>query len=499
MNKKIYITTAIPYVNADLHIGHCLEFVQADCVARYERMVGNEVFFVTGADENSLKNVLSAEKAGEPVQQFVDKLSERFFTIKKVLNLSLDDFIKTTQLRHVEGAKRLWESAQDKIYKGYYEGLYCIGCEDFYKEEDLINGLCPEHKIKPEIVKEENYFFKLSDFQKDLEEIYKQKKILIYPENRMGDINNFLEKGIKDFSVSRSKERAHNWGIKVPGDDNQVIYVWFDALCNYITVLGYAKNAPMFRAWWEDESVEVRHFIGKNISKFHCLYWPAMLLSAKLRLPTKIIIHGFITVEGEKISKSLGNVLDPIDLVNEYGVDVLRYYMLREFSLAQDGDFDRSKLMERYNKELANGLGNLLSRAITMIEKNGGEIKPEYSLLEDKIKQAWINYHQAFLEFKINMAVDSWLRLIGETDAFINEKQIWKIENKEELNKALSSLWIVLAELSYFVEPFMPETSLKIRDWLGLKNETKLEWKNIVFKVNRSTSLFPRKDGNKNN
>lgn len=482
-----------------MHIGHCLEFIQADCVARYERTIGNEVFFVTGADENSLKNVLAAEKAGVPVQEFVDGLSGKFLALKNILHLSFDDFIRTTQLRHVEGSQKLWQAAQEKIYQGTYEGLYCVGCEDFYKEEDLVNGLCPEHKTKPDVIKENNYFFRLSDFQKDLEEIYQHKKIAVYPESRMGDVNNFLEKGIKDFSVSRSQARAHNWGIPIPGDSSQVIYVWFDALCNYITVLGYAKNAPMFRAWWEDESVEIRHFIGKNISKFHCLYWPAMLLSAKLRLPTKIIIHGFITVEGEKISKSLGNVLDPVELANEYGADVLRYYILREFSLAQDGDFDRKKLMERYNKELANGLGNLLSRVVTLIKKNGGEIKPEHDLLEDKIKEAWGGYHQAFSEFKINLAVDSWLRLIGEADAFINEKQIWKIEDKQELNKALSSLWIVLAELSYFVEPFMPEASLKIKEWLGLKNEMKPDWKNIVFKVNRLTSLFPRKDGNKIN
>lgn len=493
MPKKIYITTAIPYVNADPHLGFALELIQTDCVARYQRLIGNEVFFVSGADENSLKNVLAAEKSGVSVKEWVEQHSAKFASLKNVLDLSFDDFVRTTQLRHIEGAQKLWLSAREDIYKGNYEGLYCVGCEDFYKESDLVDGCCPEHKTKPEVVKEENYFFRLSKYQKQLEEVYQNDKIGIYPNNRKSDTYNFLKEGLKDFSISRSQARAHNWGIPVPDDKSQAIYVWFDALCNYVTVLGYAKNSPLFRAWWEDESTEVWHFIGKNISKFHCIYWPAMLMAAKLRLPSKIIIHGFVTLEGEKMSKSLGNVLDPFELVKEYGSDVLRYYILREFSLAQDGDFNRATLLERYNKELANGLGNLLSRVTTLMEKNGTAIRPETDLLGAAIAETWQKYNEAFSEFKINLAVDSFLQLITKADAFVNEKQIWKIENKEELNQALSSLWLVLANLSLLVEPFMPETSQKIKESLGIKNEKKEDWPKITFEVRKIPALFPRK------
>ena len=493
MNKKIYITTSIPYVNSDPHLGHALESVQTDCAARYQRLIGNQVFFVTGTDENSLKNVLSAEKLGVPVKDLVDKNSKRFQDLKEALNLSFDDFIRTTQLRHVEGAQKMWQNSTKDIYRNTYQGLYCVGCEDFYKEDDLVDGVCPEHKTKPEIIQEENYFFKLTDYQKKLEDIYSENKIEIYPESRKGDIANFLKSGLWDFSISRSQARAHNWGIPVPGDSGQVIYVWFDALCNYITVLGYAKNSPIYRAWWEDESTEIWHFIGKNISKFHCIYWPAMLMSAGVRLPSKVVIHGFITVEGEKMSKSIGNVLNPFDLVKEYGSDVLRYYMLREFSLAQDGDFSRVSLLERYNKELANGIGNLLSRVTTLIEKNGGMIKPEFDFLEKEITATWKDYGEAFRDFRINMAADSFLRLVGIGDAFVNEKQIWKIENKEELNQCLSSLWLVLANLSLLIEPFMPEASRKIKDSLGVKDEGKTEWNGKEFQVKKIAPLFPRK------
>ncbi len=493
MSKKIYITTSLPYVNADPHLGHALEFVQTDCVVRYQRLIGNEVFFISGADENSLKNVLAAEKAGVSVQDWVNKQSDTIYRFKDAYNISFDDFIKTTQLRHVEGAQKMWLSAKEDIYKGYYEGLYCVGCEDFYREADLVDGCCPEHKTKPEIVKEENYFFRLSKYQKQLEEIYQDNQIGIYPSSRKSDIYNFLKEGLRDFSISRSQTRAHNWGIPVPEDKSQAIYVWFDALCNYVTVLGYAKNSPLFRAWWEDESTEIWHFIGKDISKFHCIYWPAMLMAAKLRLPSKIIIHGFITSEGEKMSKSLGNGLNPFELAKEYGPDVLRYYMLREFSLAQDGDFNRITLLERYNKELANGLGNLLSRVTTLMEKNGGRVKPEFNLLSSAIEETWQKYNEAFSEFKINLAVDSFLQLITKADAFVNEKQIWKIEDKEQLEQFLSSLWLILANLSLLIEPFMPETSKKIKESLGIKNEKKEDWSKTTFAVKKISALFPRK------
>jgi len=490
MLKKIYITTAIPYVNANPHIGHSLEFVQADCAARYQRLKGNDVFFVAGVDENSLKNVLAAEKLNIPVKQLVDEKAAVFRQMLTDLNVELSDFIRTTEQRHIKGVKNFWLAAQKDIYQSEYQGLYCVGCEDFKKEDELVDGLCPEHKTKPEVVSEKNYFFKLSNYQQKLEEIYQNNIIQIIPESRKAEIEAFFKAGLKDFSISRSKERAHNWGIPVPNDESQVIYVWFDALCNYITVLGYFNNSPLYRAWWEDPTTEIWHFIGKNISKFHCIYWPAMLLSAGLRLPTKIIIHGFITIEGEKIAKSLGNSIEPKEIINEFGVDATRYYLLREFSLAQDGDFSKEKMKERYQNELANGLGNLLNRVVALIEKEGGKIKIEKNLLEEKIKECWQKYDAALSDFRFNQGAEAFLKLISEADAFVNQTHVWSIEDKSQKEEILSSLWLVLANLADLISPYMPQTSAKIKESLGIKGQSNFIGQ--VFEVKRIPPLFPR-------
>lgn len=495
--KKIYITTAIPYVNASPHLGQAMEFIQADAVARYHRLIGNEVFFVSGVDENSLKNVLSAEKAGEPVADFVKKNSDIFYKLMGLLNISIDDFIRTTEKRHILGAKKIWGSYQKDIYSGEYEGLYCVGCEDFFKEEDLINGVCPDHKTKPEFIKEKNYFFRLSKYQDWLQEVYDKNIISIIPENRKAETINFIKNGLRDFSISRSKERSRGWGIEVPNDESQIMYVWADALSNYITALGYGLDSPLYRSWWEDETTDVWHFIGKNITKFHCIYWPAILKSAGLRLPSKIIVHGFITSEGEKMSKSLGNVLSPFDLVEEWGVDVLRYYLLREFSLSQDGDFRKDSLLERYNNELANGIGNLFSRVLTMIDRNGGEIAAKSNLMKNEIDVARDSFNKNFGEFKINLAVDSWLHLATQTDAFINKEKPWELENSEKKDGILSSLWIVLKNLSEMIYPFMPSTSQKMRDSLGLSDIaislSDEDYIGKTFRIKKAPPLFPRK------
>lgn len=505
--RKIYITTAIPYVNSQPHIGHAYLFMLADVVARYQRMIGNEVFFVSGTDENSLKNVLAAEKAGEPIENFVDRHSKNFYKLKDTLNLSFDDFIRTTEKRHIEGAQKMWLAAKEDIYQSEYEGYYCVGCEDFKKDDDLVDGLCPYHKSKPELIKEKNYFFKLSKYNDFLKNIIESKELEIVPSSRQGELASFFKEGLRDFSISRSQERARNWGILVPDDPSQVIYVWFDALCNYITALGYAYDSPLYRAWWEDEKTEVWHFLGKDITKFHTLYWPAMLKSAGLRLPKKTVVHSFFTVEGEKISKSLGNAISPFELVEEFGADTIRYYTLRELSLVQDGNFSRTTLLERYNNELANGLGNLLSRVTTMIERNGGEVKinvekgvinKDHSLLLESIEKTWADYDKSFSDFRINQAVDSWLRIIGVADAFINLKKPWEIENKEELESILSSLWLLLANLTAMVDPFMPETAEKMKQSLGLekiyiRDISQIEGNN-TFRVKRISNLFPRKD-----
>lgn len=490
MLKKIYITTAIPYVNADPHIGHVLEFIQADCAARYQRLKGNDVYFLTGVDENSLKNALAAEKIGISPIDLVNEKAQLFKDILKLYDISISDFIRTTEKRHIDGVKKFWQAAQKDIYQSDYQGLYCVGCEDFLKDTDLIDGLCPNHKTPPQVVSERNYFFKLSNYEKKLEEIYQINQIQIVPENRKVEVENFIKGGLKDFSISRSKERAHNWGISVPNDDSQIIYVWFDALCNYITALGYAINSPLYRAWWDDPSTQIWHFIGKDITKFHCIYWPAMLLSAGVRLPTKIIIHGFITVEGQKMSKSIGNIIDPVELANQFGVETIRYYLLKEFSLAQDGNLTITNIKERYEKELANGLGNLLNRVVALIEKQGGRIKINSNLLKNEIDGTWQKYDEAMNDFRFNQAAEAFLQLISKADVFINQTQVWAIEDVQKKNEILSSLWLILANLADLISPYLPNTALKIKDSLGIKNEINFLGKE--FTVKRIPPLFPR-------
>src|SRR3990172_6810474 len=316
--NRFYVTTAIPYVNAAPHIGFAFEIVQADAIARYHRSIGDDTFFLTGTDENALKNVQSAEKSGIPVQKFVDQNSQRFEDLKGALNLSFDDFIRTTEERHVKGAQIFWEACNpDDIYKKTYKGLYCVGCEEFKTPKELVEGKCPEHGTVPEEVEEENYFFKLSRYQKQLEKLIEKDELKIIPETRKNEVLSFVRSGLEDFSISRTQERAHGWGIPVPGDPSQTLFVWFDALTNYITALGYGGDGKKFKKYWKENPQRV-HVIGKGILRFHAVYWPAMLLSARIPLPSEIFVHGYLTVEGQKISKSLGNVVDPYALVEKY-------------------------------------------------------------------------------------------------------------------------------------------------------------------------------------
>jgi methionyl-tRNA synthetase len=367
MVNKFYITTAIDYVNASPHLGHALEKVQADVIARYHRISGGKVFYLTGTDENSLKNVKAAREKGISIKELVDENAKKFYQLKKILNLSFDDFIRTTQERHIKGAQKLWLSCQNDIYKKTYKGLYCVGCEEFYKKEELIEGFCPEHKTEPELVEEENYFFKLSKYQEKLKKIIEKNELKIIPETRKNETLSFIEKGLEDICVSRSEKRASGWGIDVPGDRTQKIWVWFDALSNYITAVGFSDDEKKFKEWWPADL----HVIGKGILRFHAIYWPAILLSAKLPLPRAIFVHGYITVSGQKMSKSLGNIICPFKLVEKYGTDATRYFLLREIPATEDGDFTIEKFEKRYNSDLAKGLGNLVARTMALILKFG--------------------------------------------------------------------------------------------------------------------------------
>ena len=370
--KKFYITTSIPYVNANPHIGHALEFVQSDVLARYHRAKKEEVFFLTGADENSLKNVQAAEAQKVSTRELVDANTLKFIELTKALNISNDEFIRTVEERHFLGAQKLWSLCKkEDIYKKKYKGLYCVGCEQFYSEKELVNGKCPEHSKPLEIVEEENYFFKLSNYQKKLEKIISSDEYEIVPETKKNEVLSFIKMGLEDFSISRSKKRAKDWGVPVPGDSAQIMYVWFDALANYLTALDFGGDEKKFKKYWPADI----HVVGKGIIRFHAVYWVAMLLSAGLKLPKKLFVHGYITIEGQKMSKSLGNVIDPNELAKKYGTDPVRYYLLRYIHPVQDSDFSIKKFEDAYTADLANGLGNLVSRVAGLIEQNNIKLR----------------------------------------------------------------------------------------------------------------------------
>ncbi len=479
--SKFFITTAIPYVNAKPHIGFALELVQTDAVARWHRLNNDEVWFLTGTDENALKNVQAAEQAGQATADFVTDMSQKFKQLGGVLNISNDDFIRTTEDRHVRGAKKLWSACKEEdIYRKSYTGQYCVGCEQFYTESELVNGLCPEHKVQPEQVAEENYFFKLSNYQIKLEQLITSGELRIIPESRKNEMLAFIRRGLEDFSVSRSIKRAKGWGVTVPGDDSQVMYVWFDALSNYITALDYADNGDKYQQFWLNNQRRV-HVIGKGISRFHCIYWPAMLLSAGVPLPTEIFIHGYITVEGEKISKSLGNTVDPVELVERYGTDPVRYYLLREISAYEDGDYSEEKFLQRYHSDLANGLGNTLSRVTNMIASysEGRVVK------QNKVELDVEQIAKAMADWRFDVALTNIMAWVKLVDGEVEQTKPWQLAKEsqtEELNKLLSRWHSILLQVGESLAPFIPATSQKIATILSAEKITKAE------------PLFPRLD-----
>lgn len=471
MTKSVFISTAIPYVNGAPHAGHTLEYVQTDTIARYWRLKGEEVFFLSGTDENALKNVLAAEKEGKSTTEYVDQNTEKFLGLQKLLNLSFDGFIRTTEKKHFEGTQKLWNSLNPKdIYQDEYEGMYCVGCEEFKTEKELDeNGECPEHKKKPERVKEKNYFFKLSNYQEKIEALIKSDVIKIIPEKRKNEVLGFIREGLRDFSISRSNERARNWGIPVPNDPSQRIYVWLDALGNYITGLDYATNGELYQRFWEGAERRM-HVIGKGIVKFHALYWIGILLSAGLPIPTEEFVHGYVTVEGNKIGKSLGNAIDPKLIVEKYGVDAYRYYLLREIPAYGDGDFSWSRMDEVYKADLQNGLGNLVSRVSAMAE--GMKVNCHTKNISDTVNQKLEKY-----QFDEAMRV-IWER-IRKADQMISEKQAWKLmgTNKELI---LDELISEIKQIGTDLAPFIPETAEKILTHFGKE------------KIEKITPLFPR-------
>lgn len=483
---KFYITTAIDYINSKPHIGQALEKIQADVLARYHRIKGGEVFFLTGADEHGLKILRTAEAAGKSAQAFADENVRYFEQLKDVLNLSWDNFIRTSdQKRHYPGAQKLWQKIFEAgdLYKKKYQGLYCVGCESFKTERDLVAGQCPDHQKEPEKVEQENWFFRLSKYQKEIESKIKNDELKIIPESRKNEILAFIESGLEDVSFSRLKKDLP-WGVPVPNDPSQVMYVWCDALSNYITAIGYGSADTSFEKWWPVDL----HIIGKDILRFHAAIWPGMLLSAKLPLPKSIFVHGFITVDGQKMSKSVGNIVDPVELVKKYGVDPVRYYLLREIASDDDGDFSVKKFEERYGSDLANGLGNLVSRIATLGEKISPLVFDFSSDIETGIKQVaseiYQNYEKEITAIRLHEALARIWALISFADKYINGKKPWEIKNEAELKKVLANAGYVLGVVLNLVEPFLPQTGEKIRQQIWFRDSA------INFK--KGKNLFPR-------
>jgi len=460
MSKKIYITAAIPYVNAAPHIGHALEFIQVDVVARYHRLLGDKVTALTGGDENALKNVQAAEKAGFPVQEFVDKNAKLFEELLKKLNCQFDVFQKGSSPSHFKSSQELWNRCFEKgdIYKKNYQGLYCIGCEAFYTEEELTNGECAEHPGKKlELVSETNYFFKLSSYQKQLIELISTDRLKIYPEFRKNEVLSFLKEPLRDISVSRSNERAKNWGVPVPNDDSQRMYVWFDALNIY-------RSGVDSDTWPAD-----LHIIGKGIIRFHTVYWPAFLLSAGLPLPKEVMAHGYLTIDGQKMSKTIGNIVDPLAIVEKYGVDALRYYLLREIPPFDDGDFSYRRLDEIYSSDLANELGNLVMRITTLAEKDKLEVSPTpYTLHPTPL----------FEKFEFNLILEDIWKKIKILNKSTDDFAPWKKTSKDR-NEFLTNSLNEIHKIGYELQPFLPETAEKIL-------------KATQGKILKITPLFPR-------
>lgn len=486
MKNKFYLTTTLAYVNDVPHIGFALELIQADVLVRYARMRGDDVFFLTGTDEHGSKIAKTAAEKGISPKKLADTNSKEFQKLKKILNLSVDDFIRTTdRKKHWPGAEKLWNEIvkSGDIYKRTYQGLYCGGCEVFLGERDLTGGKCLIHKKEPELLEEENYFFRLSLYGKMIKQKIESGEFQIFPEWRAKEILTLIDKGLEDVSFSRPTAKL-SWGIPVPGDASQIMYVWADALSNYVSAIGYGRDEETFRSWWPAEA----QVLGKDVLRFHAAIWPAMLLSAKLPLPKKLFVHGFVNIDGQKISKSLGNVIHPAALTKRFGIDPTRYYFLREISPFDDGDYSEEKFKERYAADLSHGLGNFASRVTTLAEKFG-PIKSDFSMmelsLEQKIKTIKEKLDECMETFRFNEALSEIWSLIAAGDKYINEQQPWLATHTQPRNeKTLYNLLVLLQSVSVFILPFLPETSKIISRHLSLKGKT--------IKVKKIASLFPR-------
>ncbi len=475
--KKFFVTTAIDYPNAEPHIGHAYQKVVADILARWHKLIGDDVFLLTGTDEHGKKIQETAEKAGKKPKQFVDENAEKFKTAWKALNIDYDRFIRTTDKDHEKLVQEVIKKCSDNgdIYKGTYEGLYCVGCEAYYTEKDLVDGKCPLHNRPLEVIKEESYFFKLSKYQDFLLEMYKQKNFIL-PVERKNEMVNRVKEGLKDLSISRT---SFDWGIPFPLDKKHITYVWFDALFNYLS--GAGKNQEYWPA-----SV---HLLGKDNGWFHAVYWPAFLKSAGYKLPETVFIHGFLSFNGQKISKSLGNAISPITLAEKYGADSVRYYVARSFAFAEgnDGDFSEAALIDRHNNELMSKLGNLVSRVSALTEKYG--LEKSDGKLSKSLNVKKIEEH--FEKYEVDKALTEIFSFVDKNNEYISEKKPWETKDK----KVLYELANAIKKISILLHPFIPSTCEKISKDFGNYEFTLEEFKKDLdetVEIKKGEHLFTK-------
>ncbi|MCC7432951.1 methionine--tRNA ligase [Candidatus Peregrinibacteria bacterium] len=491
-SNTFYISTSIAYVNAGPHVGYAMELLQADALARYNRLEGKEVFYLTGTDEHGLKIAQVAEERGVWPQELANENSALFRDLAAKLQISNDYFVRTTEDKHVAFVQDMWRklALADDLYKSHYEGLYCVGCEKFIAEKELIDGNCQYHNKPPIKVKEENYFFRLSKYQKEIRDAISTDKVLIMPESRKQEILNFIDQGLEDVSFSRPKESV-KWGIEVPNDPEQLMYVWCDALTNYASVIDREKFWP----------ANV-HLIGKDILRFHAVYWVGMLMSAKMELPKAIMVHGHILSEGVKMSKSLGNVKDPFEYAEKYGVEALRYFLLREIPTLDDGDFSQGRFEIVYKDDLANTFGNLVSRVLAMNVKYFDGKVPARGVddgFEQIVGAAWVNYGQSFVDFDLKKALEVVVNLGYLANKYVDDTKPWILakEDKKRLAEVIYNLLELIRAIALMLLPYLPASAEKILQalrsdagpWFGRKEFGLLKEGQILGEVG---ILFPR-------
>jgi methionyl-tRNA synthetase len=498
MNNTLFVSTAIPYVNAPPHLGFALEVLLADVLARHGRARGEDVHFVTGTDDNSLSNVRAAEASKVTTRELVDSNAARYRALDRVLDASFDDFIRTSvDERHVAAVNALWAAceARGDLERRPYRGVYCVGCEQFLDPDELEQGACPEHRVTPELVEEENWFFRLSRYEATIRDAFASGRIRIEPPERAREVERLLEKGLRDVSVSRSRVRARGWGIPVPGDAEQVIWVWFDALANYLTTLGYPSNSANEGRlrFWSNGGRRV-HVIGKGITRFHAAIWPALLLAAELPLPTTLWVHGYVTVDGQKIGKSRGNAIDPESIIRRFGVDGLRYFLLRHVGAAKDADIDQTRLETVYRSELADDLGNLLARTTALLRTQAiGSVRslpttgidPSGEVLAEGARTLGERVDDAVERFAPDDALREIWGVVSAANKHLAVSAPWTLAkdaaNAPRVRAILEHAAFALECIGHALVPFLPTTANAIAS--ALADPTK-----------RAPVLFPKED-----